>query len=298
MSDVEEQVAMNAWVGRAVGVLQVLGGALEAAGGVGLVLVPEPTFLTKAGGTILIAHSADTIVAGLQSIWTGAIQQSYTHEGAAALARTAKVPERYVGAVATGVDIAAGVGPSAAAQVARYAAINAAQRATDRVAIAWLSQGVSRVDHTAVGVARGRWMQWFDLAVDGNRALKEEGAVSFAVREMPHDGYVITQIAVPAERSASALKASYELAAEGSKTWGLLGPNCATTTMKILREGGIAIPAWARAPAALHFGVRHGYAVTAVGSTVSAAVPGSLAPVAPPRPVAPPALVSPPGPWR
>lgn len=68
MGDADEQLVRSAWTARAVGVLQVLGGALEAAGGVGLVLVPEPTFLTKAGGTILIAHSADSIVAGLHSI--------------------------------------------------------------------------------------------------------------------------------------------------------------------------------------------------------------------------------------
>jgi hypothetical protein len=37
-------------------------------------------------------------------------------------------------------EIAAGLGPSLATQAARYAAINAAQRATDRVAIAWLSR--------------------------------------------------------------------------------------------------------------------------------------------------------------
>jgi hypothetical protein len=63
MSDAELKAVQSAWVARAVGVLQVLGGALETAGGVGLLLVPEPTFLTKAGGTILIGHSADAIVA-------------------------------------------------------------------------------------------------------------------------------------------------------------------------------------------------------------------------------------------
>lgn len=288
---------MQAWTARAVGVLQVLGGSLEAAGGVGLVLVPEPTFLTKAGGTILIAHSADTIVAGLQSIWNGAIQETRTHQGAATLARSAGVSERYVGPVATGVDVAAGVGPSVMTQVARYAAINAAQQATDRVAIAWLSQGVRGMDHVAVGVGRGRWMQWFDLAAEGAGPLKAEGAVSFAVRKMPHEGYVVTQIAVPAERAATALRSSHRLAAEGSKTWNMFGPNCATTSMKILQEGGVAIPAWARAPAALHFGVRHGYAVTALGSAAAGAAPAFTS-VAPPKAVSAPALVSPPGPWR
>lgn len=106
--------------------------------------------------------------------------------------------------MATAVDIAAGVGPSLATQAARYAAINAGQRATDRVAIAWLSNGMAGWDHAAVGVGRGRLMSWFDLALDVRGPLKAEGAVSFAVREMPKDGYVITQIAVPAERAARA----------------------------------------------------------------------------------------------
>jgi hypothetical protein len=87
MSDPEEITAQSAWIGRAVGVLQVLGGSLEEAGSVGLLLVPEPTFLSKAGGTILLAHSADTVAAGLLSIWYGSVRQTLTQQAGAAAAR-------------------------------------------------------------------------------------------------------------------------------------------------------------------------------------------------------------------
>jgi hypothetical protein len=83
-------------------------------------------------------------------------------------------------------------------------------------------------------------LQWFDLAGDGTGALKAEGAVSFAVREMPHEGYVVTQIAVPTERAAGALQVSYALAAEGSKTWSIFGANCATTSLNAVYVFGDA----------------------------------------------------------
>jgi hypothetical protein len=153
-----------------------------------------------------------------------------------------------------------------ATQAARYAAINAAQRATDRVAIAWLSRPGLAVGHNAVAVIRAQRTVWFDLA--GETSVP--GGVSFAVRGPLKAEYHITELAVPAERAARALEASHQLVAKGAQTWGWLGPNCSTTALKVLQEGGVAVPAWARAPAALHFGVRHGYAVTALSSGTSA----------------------------
>src|SRR5690348_9897925 len=89
----ETRTVLAAWSARAMGALQVLGGALEATGGMGLLLVPEPTFLTKAGGIVLIGHSADAIAAGLQSIWYGAVRETLTQRGAAAAVRHAGASE-------------------------------------------------------------------------------------------------------------------------------------------------------------------------------------------------------------
>lgn len=302
MSDPDEITSQSAWIGRAVGVLQVLGGSLEAAGGVGLLLVPDPTFLTKAGGTILVAHSADTIAAGLQSIWYGSVRQTLTQQGAAATARAAGATTGTSEMIGTGVDIAAGIGPSLATQAARMVAIQTAQQATDRVAIAWLPRALFSYDHVAVGVGRGSQNFWFHLAGDVDVA----NGVSFMVRRAPAAEYVVTEIAVPAERAVRALQASDELINMGAQTWGLFGPNCATTALHVVQQAGIAVPAWARAPAALHIGVTYGYAITAAGSFMSGASAGFFTPsgagvqtpVGPPAPVAAPARIGPPAPVR
>jgi hypothetical protein len=274
MEDHDSRTAGSAWGARAVGVLQVLGGALEAAGGVGLLLVPEPTFLTKAGGIVLVGHSADSISAGLRSIWYGAIQSTVTQQAAAAAATTAGASENTAQRIGMAVDIAAGMLPSAGTQAARYMAINAAQKATDRVAIAWINNGIRAFDHSAVGITRAQETVWFHLAGD----VKTPGGVSFGVRTRAITGnrrFHVTQLAVPPERAARVLQASRELADKGAQTWRLLGPNCATTVLNVVQEGGVAVPAWARAPAALHLGVRHGYAITAVGSAATGAAVGA-----------------------
>jgi hypothetical protein len=276
MEDHDARTAGWAWGARAVGVLQVLGGALEAAGGVGLLLVPEPTFLTKAGGMVLIGHSADSISAGLRSIWYRAVQETVTSQAAAAAATKAGASESVAQKIGMAVDIAAGMGPSAGTQAVRYAAINAAQKATDRVAIAWIKNGFSAFDHNAVGISRAEETIWFHLSGDIHQAR----GVSFGVRTRAlaaNRRFLVTQLAVPPQRAARALQASQRLADKGLQTWGLFGPNCATTTLEVAQEGGIAVPAWARAPAALHLGVRHGYAITAVGSATVGTVVGANA---------------------
>jgi hypothetical protein len=273
MGDVETRTLGSEWAGRAAGILQILGGGLEATGGIGLLLVPEPTFLTKAGGVILIGHSADSISAGLKSIWYGATQETLTQQAAASAARHAGASDRVAQRIGTAVDIAAGVGPSVATQAVRELAIRAGQTATDRVAIAWFSPGAWRFGHNAVGVGRAQETFWFHLAGD----IRQPGGVRFAVRTQPNPLYQITELAVPATRAARALRASEGLVKQGQQTWRLLGPNCSTTALQVLQEGGIAVPAWARAPAALHFGVRHGYAITAIGSASAGGVAGVTA---------------------
>lgn len=63
---------------RAVGLLQVLGGAGEMALGGALLLAPEPTMLTKVGGVALGLHGSDTLTTGLRTLWTGEVQDTVT----------------------------------------------------------------------------------------------------------------------------------------------------------------------------------------------------------------------------
>lgn len=53
-----------------------------------LLLLPEPTLASKAGGAALAAHGADTTSAGFWQLWTGMPRRSLTEEGAARLARS------------------------------------------------------------------------------------------------------------------------------------------------------------------------------------------------------------------
>jgi hypothetical protein len=105
----------------------------------------------------------------------------------------------------------------------------------------------------------------------------------------PDARYVITEMVVTAEQARNASAASRVLMAEGMQTWGYLGPNCTTTTLRILREAGIVVPAWSRTPFLLHLGVRYGGEITVVGGAAAAgfgipyrpARPGAAGPLSP-----------------
>ncbi|MFN6999798.1 MAG: hypothetical protein ACK4ST_07165, partial [Elioraea tepidiphila] len=68
----------TSWGSRLVGGIQVIGGGLEIALGVGGIVLPEPA--TTVGGVILVAHGADTVVAGFRTLWHGEVQHSYTQQ--------------------------------------------------------------------------------------------------------------------------------------------------------------------------------------------------------------------------
>ncbi|MFT8246094.1 RNase A-like domain-containing protein [Roseomonas sp. BN140053] len=69
------------------GAVTVLGGGLELVGSAGLLLTPEPTMITKAGGVALGLHGADNVSSGLQQVWTGQRTVTMTHTAVAAAAR-------------------------------------------------------------------------------------------------------------------------------------------------------------------------------------------------------------------
>jgi hypothetical protein len=88
------------------GGLRMLAGTLEMVGARALVLVPEPTLATKAGGVVLAAHGADNTWAGFWQLWTGVPQRSLTEENAAKLDRTLGASPETAETIGTGVNIA------------------------------------------------------------------------------------------------------------------------------------------------------------------------------------------------
>jgi hypothetical protein len=114
----QETVSNRLWGG-----LKLVGGALEMVGAGALWLAPEPTMLTKAGGTVLGAHGADTISTGFWQLWTGQQQRTLTDQAAEALALRLGASPETAGQVGTGVDIAVPLVVSLGIGAARIAAI-------------------------------------------------------------------------------------------------------------------------------------------------------------------------------
>jgi len=76
------------------------------------------TGVTQVGGVILIAHGADTFIAGFRSIHSRQVQRSFTQQGASAAATKLGASEQTAAGVGTVVDLAAGLGPSVTITVA------------------------------------------------------------------------------------------------------------------------------------------------------------------------------------
>jgi hypothetical protein len=262
------------WTGRVVGGIQVIGGALEIALGAGG--VAAPTGVTQVGGVILIAHGADTVVAGFRSMWYGAPQSTLTQRGATAAAQSLGASEQTARYIGTGTDLVAGVGPSIAVGVSRRLAIAGAERATERVAVAYLHRGALEMGHNAIGIRQGGTTAWVHFAGVPTGAVVPTAAPNTA-------RYVVTELAVSAQAAARGAQAQRSLVAAGQQTWGYLGPNCTTTALKVLQEAGIVVPAWSRTPFLLHLGVNAGAEITIVGGTAAAVAGAQRPPPQPPR---------------
>lgn len=252
------------WLSRATGAIQVVGGVMEVALGVGGVVAPEPA--TTVGGVILIAHGSDTIIAGFRTLWSGEVTHSLTQSGAAAGAEALGASEETAERIGIGVDLAAGIGPSMAMSVSRRMAISAAEHSTETVAVAYLHRSAFQMGHNVVGVrTAGGTTAWVHFA----------GVPTGSV--VPHAGpgarYMITEIAVRAPQAARAVRAQNALMGLGQQTWRFCGPNCTTTAINVLGEAGVVVPAWARSPALLHLGVRAGPEITFFAGAAGAAAP-------------------------
>jgi hypothetical protein len=103
------------------GGVRAIGGGVEAIVGGALILAPEPTMLTKAGGGVLAAHGTDNFIAGFTQLWTGRPAESFTQQGAAALAEQLGADPVTASRIGVGVDIGVGLAGSGLASLGRLA---------------------------------------------------------------------------------------------------------------------------------------------------------------------------------
>lgn len=99
--DEEPTVTNRLW-----GVGKLIGGALELAGAGGLLLVPEPTMLTKVAGATLGVHGVDTSTSALRQIVSGKDTSTMTAEGAKALSSALGADPKTAEMIGLGADIA------------------------------------------------------------------------------------------------------------------------------------------------------------------------------------------------
>ena len=86
-------------------------------------LAPDPTMLTKVGGTVLGAHGSDTVSTGFWQLWTGRPQRTLTDKAAESLALRLGASADTAGHIGIGVDIAVPLVVSLGFGAARIAAI-------------------------------------------------------------------------------------------------------------------------------------------------------------------------------
>ena len=97
---------MDGWK-RVWGAVRLLGGTVQIIGGVGLLITPEPTMLTKAGGVIAVTHGADDFLTGWKQLWSGEEGKSLTQQGVQSGLEAVGVEKETAENVATGVDVLA-----------------------------------------------------------------------------------------------------------------------------------------------------------------------------------------------
>ncbi len=94
------------WSTRAWGGAKVLFGRLEELAAGGLLLMPEPTLITKVGGAALGVHGADTIQSGARQAWTGRETSTVTSDGTTAVAELLGVDPATARRIGEDVDLA------------------------------------------------------------------------------------------------------------------------------------------------------------------------------------------------
>ncbi|MFA5123676.1 RNase A-like domain-containing protein [Zavarzinia sp.] len=121
-------VGEEIWAGetrsnRLWGGLKAIGGALELLGAGALLVTPDPSLVTKAGGVALGAHGIDTVQSGLRQAWSGRDTAGLTEAGVTELALGLGASPDNAHRVAVGIDIAVPFAVTAALGVVRVLAI-------------------------------------------------------------------------------------------------------------------------------------------------------------------------------
>jgi hypothetical protein len=119
-------------INRLWGGVKVIAGSLEMVGAAALLVTPDPTLATKAGGWVLAAHGSDNASAGLWQVWTGQEQRTLTERSASELASRLGAEPGTSQTIGTAVDMAVpmavGIAVGAARAISiRFGCINLAE---------------------------------------------------------------------------------------------------------------------------------------------------------------------------
>ncbi|MEM9765333.1 MAG: RNase A-like domain-containing protein [Pseudomonadota bacterium] len=126
---------------RLVGVLRIVGCGFGAVGGSAMIVAPEPTMLSKAGGWVLVTASADQCATGARQVWTGRSERSMLDRGASGVARGLGADERTARTIGVAAEIMVPLGAASLANATRASAI--------------VSGRIRLTQHEAVSAARG-----------------------------------------------------------------------------------------------------------------------------------------------
>ncbi|MBR0647123.1 hypothetical protein [Plastoroseomonas hellenica] len=280
MTDASLAAPRNRVLTTTIGGLQVVGGFFEASLGAGMMAIPS-FGLTQVIGVVLVAHGSDTFAAGFRTWGSGEVQPTLTQQAGAAAAGALGASPRTAQLVGDGVDLGVAFVPGAVIGGLQRVATWGARASSTRVTLAYARANTppfgplrNPVGHNAIGVQQGGTTVWVEFVG------KPTGGVEMMLRPPSTRAHVLTDIAVTADRANRAALAQQRLVrAGGEQTWrALLGPNCTTTALEVLREAGIVVPIWSRAPVLLNLGLHGGVETSIVLGTVAAGASGLARP--------------------
>jgi len=104
---------------------KIIGGALELVGGGALLLMPEPTTLTKVGGVVLAAHGTDTFGTGIREVWTGEPTKTLTQQAGESVARGMGANEKQAERAGIVLDVAVPLAVAAVTTAVRVMSVRA-----------------------------------------------------------------------------------------------------------------------------------------------------------------------------
>ena len=136
---------------RGMAVLQIIGGGLEMAGGALLLLAPEPTMLTKVGGSVLTVHGLDVAQAAIRQLFSGKAVEDYTQMGASWAVRQMGASDDTAQRVGVILDVAVPFVVSAGLVAERVLAIRAGRIILPEEAAAGKAGRVALQDEEAAG---------------------------------------------------------------------------------------------------------------------------------------------------